>query len=257
MEDWCKLRVDFRRHLKIFNAGPDAALLFIGLMCINQERGASGAIAAEHSSPSALAFNCPAFGFNPERVETALEKLLESGLVERCCDGSLSLTGYDDEFMPRCSKCESPNPEPRYRTCPACRQEARNYMKRRRYDRAKDVAGKLRDVAPQRRSEEIRSESDQRGGEEIRSEGAEPPALDPNSGDIGLILRRAKWGNGDFHRAREAMRLDRQGWTGKDISMVWDVAVRNGGDPTKYFASIIRSHDKIHEIANRHLKRGG
>jgi hypothetical protein len=244
MPDWCKLRTDFYRHRKVFKAGKDGALVFTGLLCLNHEHGVDGVIPARWCAPAELAFAFQAFRMSEAEINEALIKLAESRMIERRQDGSIHLPSYDEEYMPRCSRCRTPNNEPRYRTCPDCRERDRE---RREVPQTGDTGQAQQSPTPAQQNPVGRHRQDKTRVEQDKI-GAE------NRGDlatavrgISLVLGGMGWGNSDTHRWRRAEQLARR-WTRDNIQAVADKARKAGNRPERYFAHMVKSDDWIYDI---------
>lgn len=245
--DWCKLRADFPRHRKVYKAGRDGALLFTGLICLNRERGEAGTIPAEWCSPADLAFAFPAFRMSEDEIAGALDGLSQAGLLELGDDGAVTLVGYDEDFMPRCSGCGSANTEPRYRTCPKCRSRKRTAQNTDGLQKStsethpplQKTTALEQSRAEQSRQEQIGIGAEQRGGD----------GLDPATAlrAICSVLASAGWGNSDTHRAAKAQTLATR-WAPEQIQACWDKARKAADRPGRYFAKLIKSDDYIWDV---------
>lgn len=245
MRDWCKLRTDLPRHPKIFKAGEDGLRLFIGLICLNGERGVDGIIPAAWCGHADLAFTMSALRLSEEQVGLALERLSDVGLVESSPQGEIRLLGYDAEFMPRCSRCTKPNPESGYRTCPHCREASRAG---KALQRAADTRGTTGSCT----TGQDRIGQDRMGLEGIGAggEGPDPSPAATGAPGIAGVLKEAGWGNTDSHRESRAAKLSAH-WSEAEIRLVWDAARKCGNDPRRYFAKLLKSDDWIWEIVTR------
>jgi hypothetical protein len=243
MRDWVKLRCDLPRHVKIHRAGEDGLRLFIGLICLNGERGVNGIIPAAWCSPDDIAFTMPALQLSSEQICTALKKLADAGLVENSDDG-IRLLGYDEEFMPKCTRCTKPNPEGSYRTCPKCRSYSRASKSLQSADDNTNGAGSCTTGQDRTRTGKDKDRIGAGG------EGAAPCLAATGAAGICSVLKDAGWGNSDTHREERAVELAAR-WSESEIRRVWEAARKNGKDPRRYFAKLLKSNDWIWEIVTR------
>ena len=116
---WTKIDEGFPRNLKVKRAGPEAALLFVGLIALHHTLGQAGKIPANKATGEALELEVGAFGFDAERIDELLERLVEVQLLARAESGDLVLLGHEDYQAP-CTTCRKPNDNPRRKTCSAC-----------------------------------------------------------------------------------------------------------------------------------------
>lgn len=170
---WCKLLARTRASDKVSDAieggGPDAWLVFSGLMMIHAEFGVGGKLDAGTSRPGRIRNELSAFMLTKPRIAAALDALEDAGLLTRDDAGAITLRGWGDDVAPACVRCHRPNPEPSKATCPSCR--AAFARARERSAEGTDDGQKIEGDRDRSRSEgvEIASDRDPIEGDRIRS----------------------------------------------------------------------------------------
>jgi hypothetical protein len=124
---WFKCDDDFITNAKVGRAvaqADDADRVFHALLCLHSRFGSGGLIPASHCDPDGLRIEASATlgRVSAKKIAGAIDACVNVGLLAR--DGqAIRLCGYDEEFMPECSRCHQPNPEPSHGTCPSCREK--------------------------------------------------------------------------------------------------------------------------------------
>eukprot|EP00752_Nemacystus_decipiens_P016671 g14911.t1 len=131
---WCKLlaraRASDRVSDSIEKGGPDAWLVFSGLLMIHADFGVGGKLDAGTSRPGRIRNELSAFMMTRKRVEDGLDALEAAGMLSRDKAGAITLSGWGNDVAPTCVRCHRPNPEPSKATCPSCRASFAKSKKR-------------------------------------------------------------------------------------------------------------------------------
>jgi hypothetical protein len=269
---WIKLQCEMATSARVAAAGSTGALVFVAAQIQHTRFGTDGRIPSEHFSGHALKIECVAlFADLPvKKVETAIDRVVEVGLLVREDAGSYRLADFDPEqHAPRCTRCHGPNAEPRHATCPKCRAS-----KREGREKAATGSADGSDAAAARSPlGAVRQDPDPTGPDRTRRTGPDPTCTDrpasagscstqhqveEGSGSAGaanvkvritdVLFGETTWRANARGRTVEvfklAKRLESEGATVDDVRRLWAWARRNAKDPTNcggYFDSLIAS----------------
>lgn len=91
---FAKLAADIHRNPKIRRAGRNAREVFLLVLAINADKGATGAIAADYADPWYLADTLLC---SEDEAREGLERAIAVGLLERLPNGSIGIIGWDED----------------------------------------------------------------------------------------------------------------------------------------------------------------
>ena len=281
MITWLKLDVGISTNAKVGAAGAHGALVFVAALCQHARHGAAGRIPARHMTPAALRIEAAALmaDLRQKQAEAAIQRCVAAGLL--AIDGdAVVLVDYDPEVSaPRCVRCHRTNTDPRFSTCPRCREARRVHdyedgseCQRQDSDHASDMSppssrfGAARpDPDPTGPDRQEKTGPDGTGPDhQDRQNHHEPPAGEgsnsvTSSGSAGsgsegsdperlanILLQSTNWRSNSKERVVEvyklAKRLESEGMTPDDLRTVWRHARRKAKDPSNpggYFDSLV------------------
>lgn len=137
---WLRLRATFISNGKVGEAGLHGAAVYLSLLCIHSLHGEGGILPRERVTARRLRVEAAALlaDLTVAEVDSALQACTMVGLVS-IDDAHLRILGWDRDSMPTCSRCGRPNPQPRFGTCPPCRE--RDFDRGKKPDPTGDPTG--------------------------------------------------------------------------------------------------------------------